>query len=228
MTDQQKPTDDSRDSRDFYDWWAPFYDATNRFAAWVRGASDAKERRKAVRRLGLEAGHRALEVSCGTGTNLPLLRERVGREGRVAGLDISSGMLRRCRSKMRRTRVRPGLVLGDAARLPFEDSSFDAVLHHGGIAEFPDKQGAIAEMARVAKPGAKVVICDPGVPTDRPLRWINRLLLKLQPLYASPPPVDLLPAEAQDVRLSWFRGDAWYMIEFVKGRETTADGSAEA
>ena len=51
--------DQSRRSRDFYDWWAPFYDVTNRFAAWARGVSDTKERRKAVRRLGLEAGHRA-------------------------------------------------------------------------------------------------------------------------------------------------------------------------
>lgn len=209
----------SRRSRDFYDWWAPFYDATNWLAAWVRGASDVAERRKAVRRLALQPGQCALEVSAGTGTNLPLLREYVGREGRVIGLDISAGMLRRSRRRRGR-RVRPDLVLGDAERLPFRDSSFDAVLHHGGIAEFGDKRAALAEMARVAKEGGKVVVCDPGLPPDRPARWINRLLLKLQPLYASPPPVDLLPAEASDVQVSWFRGDGWYMIEFVKSSRT--------
>ena len=228
MEDSQNPGDRERISRDHYDWWAPFYDTANRLASLLRGVSDDKERRRAVMRLGLEAGQRALEVSCGTGTNLPLIREHIGSEGHAVGLDISAGMLRQCRAKLRRERLKANLVLADAKRLPFAEESFDAVLHHGGIAEFPDKQGAIAEMARVAKPGAKVVICDPGVPTDRPLRWINRLLLKLQPLYASPPPVDLLPAEAQDVRLSWIRGDAWYMIEFVKGREKTAAGSAQA
>jgi ubiquinone/menaquinone biosynthesis C-methylase UbiE len=86
--------------------------------------------------------------------------------GRVIGLDISSGMLRRCWSKLRGRGVRPDLALGDAARLPFRDASFDAVLHHGGLAEFGDKRGALAEMSRVAKPGAKVVVCDAGLPAD--------------------------------------------------------------
>ena len=220
--------DQVRRSRDFYDWWAPFYDGMNWFAARVRGASDLTERRKAVARLELTTGARVLEVSCGTGTNLPLLREGVGEEGIVAGLDISAGMIERSRRKLRRKGVRARLLLGDAARLPFQAGSFDAVLHHGGIAEFPNKRAAIAEMARVVRPGGKVVICDPGLPPDRPARWINRQLLKLQPAYAAPPPVKQLPPQAQRVQVSWIRGDAWYMIEFVKGRETTADGSAEA
>ena len=160
---------------------------------------------------------RVLEVSCGTGTNLPLLREGVGGEGLVAGLDISVGMLNRCRRKLRGKRVRARLLLGDAARLPFGDGSFHAVFHHGGIAEFPNKRAAMAEMARVVRPGGKVVICDAGLPPDRKARWINRQLLKLQPAYAAPPPVKQLPPQAQRVQVSWIRGDAWYMLEFVKG-----------
>ena len=218
MRMQKRPEQEEKGrSRDFYDWWAPFYDATNWFATWVRGASDLKERRKAVRRLGLRPGQRALEVSAGTGTNLPLIRERVGREGLVVALDISSGMLRRCRAKLRGKRVGARLVLGDAMQLPFADASFDGVFHHGGIAEFPDKRAALAEMARVARFGGRVVICDPELPADRQARWINRMLLKLQPLYATTPPVALLPPQARDVRVSWFRGEGWYMIEFVKG-----------
>jgi ubiquinone/menaquinone biosynthesis C-methylase UbiE len=216
LTGHQNPEEQSRRSRDYSDRRAPVYDMSNRFAAWVRGASDAKERRKAVHRLRLEPGQHALEVSCGTGTNLPLIRDRIGYEGRVVGLDISGGMLQRCRKKVRGRTARPDLVLGDASLLPFRDASFDAVLHHGGLAEFPDKRGALAEMARVVKSGAKVVVCDAGLPADRPARWINRLLLKLQTEYAAPPPIELLPAQARDVRVSWFRGDGWYMIEFVK------------
>lgn len=117
---------------------------------------------------------------------------------------------------MRGRWVNADLVLGGAERLPFRDSCFDAVFHHGGLAEFGNKRSALAEMARVAKEGGKVVVCDAGLPADRPARWINRLLMKLQPLYAKPPPVDLLPDDALDVRVSWFRGDGWYMIEFVK------------
>ena len=90
------------------------------------------------------------------------------------------------------------------------------------MAEFGDKRRAIDEMMRVSRPGATVVICDPGVPSDRPLSWINRFLLKLQPLYAQEPPLALIPASALDVKLDWFRGNAWYLIEFVKPPEQNA------
>ena len=224
MRMQRRPdAEEVRRSRDFYDVWAPFYDGMNWFAAWIRGASDSGERRKAVERLGLSPGMRVLEVSCGTGTNLGLLREAVGEEGLVVGLDISAGMLERCRRKLRRNRIQARLILGDAALLPFRGDSFDAVFHHGGIAEFPNKRAAIAEMARVVRPAGKVVICDPGLPPDRPARWINRQLLKFQPAYAAPPPVKQLPARAQKVQVSWIRGDAWYMLEFVIGGKATGE-----
>ncbi len=206
-----------RRSRDYYEGRARWYDWANRIAALLRGVSGIRERRKAVRRLGLTPGDRVLEVSVGTGTNLPLIAEHVGPTGRLVGLDISPAMLSACRRKLRRQRLKAELVLGEAAHLPFADRSFDAVFHHGGIAEFGNRRGAIAEMTRVAKPGAKVVICDVGVPTDRKLSLISRLLLKFQPIYEQPPPVDLVPSRARDLRLGWFHGDAWYMIDFVKG-----------
>ena len=214
---QKRPdAEEVRRTRDFYDWWAPFYDATNWLAARLRGASDSAERRKAVDQLGLAPGMRVLEVSCGTGTNLPLLSEAVGQAGLVAGVDISARMLRRCRNKLRRKSDQASLLLGDAAKLPFTDGSFDAVFHHGGLAELPNKRAAIAEMARVTRPGGKVVICDPGLPYDRPARWINPQMLKLQPAYAAPPPVRHLPAHAENVEVSWIRGEGWYLLEFTK------------
>ena len=218
---QKRPdAEEVRRTRDFYDLWAPFYDVSNWLAARLRGASDFEERRKAVEQLELSPGMRVLEVSCGTGTNLPLLSEGVGQEGLVLGLDISARMLRRCRNKLRRKSDQATLVLGEAAKLPFADGSFDAVFHHGGLAELPNKRAAIAEMARVTRAGGKVVICDPGLPYDRPARWINRQLLKLQPAYAAPPPVRHLPAHAENVEVSWIRGEGWYLLEFTTSVES--------
>jgi ubiquinone/menaquinone biosynthesis C-methylase UbiE len=205
-----------RRSRDYYEGRARWYDWANRIASLLRGASDLRERRKTVRRLNLKPGQRVLEVSLGTGSNLRLMAEHLGLEGRMVGLDISPAMLNQCRKKLRRQGVKADLVLGEAAHLPFADGWFDVVFHHGGIAEFGDRRGAIEEMFRGARPGAKIVICDVGVPADRRLSLINRFLLRFQPIYDKPPPIDLVPSAARDVRLTWFRGGAWYMIEMTK------------
>lgn len=166
-------------------------------------------------------GQRVLEVCVGTGLNLPLLAEQVGPAGCLVGLDISPGMLQRCRRRVVYRRLSAGLLEGEASLLPCADRSFDAVFHFGGFAEFGDKKGAIEEMMRVARPGAKVVICDPGIPTDGRLPLASRLLLKLnagyaRKDYAREPPLDLIPPHVRGLRLSWFRGGAWYMIEFEK------------
>jgi ubiquinone/menaquinone biosynthesis C-methylase UbiE len=202
-------------SRSYYEGRAPRYDWANRIASALRGVSGIKERRKAVDRLQLAPGQRVLEVSVGTGTNVHLIREALGREGRAVGLDISRSMLAQCRRKLERQGVQADLTEGEAAHLPFADAAFDAVFHHGGIAEFGDKQGAIEEMMRVARPAARIVLCDVGLPTDRRLPLMSRLLLKFQPEYEQPPPLDLIPARAQDVQVDWFHGGSWYLITFV-------------
>ncbi|MEX0799655.1 MAG: methyltransferase domain-containing protein [Dehalococcoidia bacterium] len=205
-----------RRSRDHYERRAGLYDWANRLASLLRGTSGLRERRKAVKRLRLRPGQRVLEVSVGTGTNVPLLAEEVGPEGRIVGVDISPAMLERRRRKLERHGLRADLVLGEAAHLPLAAASFQAVLHHGGLAEFGDRRGAIEEMVRVAAPGARVVICDAGVPAEGKPSLVNRLLLRFQPEYRRPPPLDLLPEGARDRQLSWFHGGGWYMIEFEK------------
>jgi ubiquinone/menaquinone biosynthesis C-methylase UbiE len=145
-----------------------------------------------------------------------LIAERAGPDGRIVGLDISRRMLGRCAEKTKRDGSAPDLVEGEAAHLPFASDAFDAVFHHGGFAEFGDKSGALAEMVRVARPGARIVVCDAGNPADRPLSLPNRLLLKFQPDYDQPPPVDLVPPNAHQVNLSWFHRGGWYMLELVK------------
>ena len=204
-----------RHSRAYYDRHVFRYNLSNRIAAFLRGTSATRERRKPVRRLNLKPGDRVLEVSVGTGTNLPLIDRRLKGSGTIVGLDISRGMLDHCERRMR-GRVAVELVEGEAGHLPFADGGFDAVFHHGGIAEFGDRGGAIAEMYRVARPGGRIVVCDVGVPEDGRISLVNRLLLHTQQEYNQPPPMDAVPEAAQDVRLSWYFRGAWYMIAFTK------------
>lgn len=201
-------------SRRHYEGRARWYDVANRAAAAVRGTWMMAERRKAVAELALQPDDAVLEVAIGTGTNVPLMSEALRSEASIVGIDISRAMLQRCRAKIG-AEIRLSLAEGDGARLPFRDGVFDAVFLHGGLAEFGDKKAGIAEMARVAKPGGRIVICDVGVPTDRRLSLVNRLLLKTQPAYDAPPPVDLLPPSARDVRVRWLARGSWYLIAFV-------------
>lgn len=168
-----------------------------------------------VDRLDLRPGHRVLEVSVGTGSNLPLMAAGVGAGGRLVGLDISRGMLGECRKKITRRGLSADLIEGEAAHLPFPDNAFDAVLHFGGINEFDDKKGAVEEMTRVAKPGAKIVIADEGLNPNKPAPLRTRLLARVIPLYDHTPPTELIPAGAREVNVTWFRAGGCYLIDFV-------------
>ncbi len=76
----------------------------------------------------------------------------------VVGLDVSTYQLGNCQRRNGQRDLR--LILGEAEDLPFQDGQFDAVLSIGGFNHFNDPEKALREMARVARPGAQVVISD--------------------------------------------------------------------
>ena len=146
---------------------------------------------------------RILEVSLGTGANVPHLLRKLPGDVPVEwwGLDLSQAMLARGADRMRRLGLDPHLLLADAHRLPFADHQFDRVFHVGGINGFSDPGLALAELARVAKPGTPVVVSDEQLQagiTD-PYR---RAMFALVTFYDDDPrsPVDLVPPGAVDVR----------------------------
>ena len=180
----------------FYDRAAPLYDAALGLAARLARGREADLRREYLGDLEVEPGDRVLEVSVGTGANLRLLPPGL----RLVGLDISRGMLRRCRRNLRRWGVEADLILGDAEELPFVDDAFDAVLHVGGINAFNDRQRALAEMFRVARPGAKVVVVDEtGQLIDRFAWFPGARQMKRSFAERFEAPVGLVPAAAVEV-----------------------------
>jgi SAM-dependent methyltransferase len=107
-----------------------------------------------VEAAGITPGQAVLDVACGTGIVARTAADRMGGRGRVAGLDVNEGMLAVA------GRLRPDIEWrqGDAADLPFEDGSFDTVLCQSALMFFPDRAGALREMARVATPGGTVAV----------------------------------------------------------------------
>jgi ubiquinone/menaquinone biosynthesis C-methylase UbiE len=102
----------------------------------------------------LAPGERVLDVACGTGAVAQEALRRVGPEGEVAGVDLSTDMLAVARRKL------PDLDLreGDAESLPFEDDTFDAVTCQFALMFFHDAHAALQEMLRVLRPGGRVSV----------------------------------------------------------------------
>jgi ubiquinone/menaquinone biosynthesis C-methylase UbiE/uncharacterized protein YbaR (Trm112 family) len=183
----------------FYNWLSHFYALFTKFAFFPFGG-DRKARKEILDRLDLNNG-RILEVSIGTGANLPYLYESPN-VGEVYGLDISAGQLTQCRHYINKQIWSVDLFLGTAEALPFRAASFDSVFHIGGINFFSDKKQAIDEMIRVARPGSKIVIADES---ERLARFIARM-----PGFAHAQhgkkldlsvPVHLVPDTMEEIRL---------------------------
>jgi demethylmenaquinone methyltransferase/2-methoxy-6-polyprenyl-1,4-benzoquinol methylase len=113
-------------------------------------------------------GSRALDVATGTGD---LAIELSARGAQVVGLDFSERMLELARAKA------PGIgfVQGNALELPYADASFDAVTVGFGARNFSDLERGLGELARVTRPGGRVVILEITSPQRPPLSWFFRL-----------------------------------------------------
>jgi ubiquinone/menaquinone biosynthesis C-methylase UbiE len=178
-----------------------------------------KRRKEVLDRLG-PGGGRILEVSVGTGANLPYLLENPDVK-EIHGLDISAGQIARCREAAARHAWPVELYLGTAEALPFKDESFDGVLHIGGINFLTHKKEAIEEMIRVARPGSKMMIADES---ERLARFLCRVPGLPPSRGTGKPdvtvPIDLVPDTMEDVRVD----DIWkahahphaYCLEFRK------------
>jgi demethylmenaquinone methyltransferase / 2-methoxy-6-polyprenyl-1,4-benzoquinol methylase len=138
-------------------------------------------------------GQCVLDVATGTGDLAIELARRVDPGGEVVGSDFAEGMLQRARAKAFAAAgagVHPSFELGDALALSYEDDRFDAATVGFGARNFADLPRAIAEMARVVRPGGRVVILEITTPTRFPLSlfyrvWFDRVVPALGALVGS-------------------------------------------
>jgi demethylmenaquinone methyltransferase / 2-methoxy-6-polyprenyl-1,4-benzoquinol methylase len=117
------------------------------------------------------SGDSALDVCCGTGDLALELARRVMPDGRVVGLDFSVPMLELAQVKSRNGGVPVAWMQGNALELPFDDGEFDAATVGFGVRNLVDLERGIAEMARVVRPGGRVVILEITTPLRPPLSW---------------------------------------------------------
>jgi demethylmenaquinone methyltransferase/2-methoxy-6-polyprenyl-1,4-benzoquinol methylase len=149
------------------------YDLNNRVHSMWR---DEAWRKHAVKRAGVNAGDRVLDVACGTG-DLTQAFAKHSRASEVIGVDFTEGMLEIAGHKKDRLHRELGTRLsyeqGDAMDLRFEDESFDVVSIAFGIRNVQEPSKAIGEFYRVLKPRGRLVILEFDQPSNPLVRWFN-------------------------------------------------------
>ncbi len=119
-----------------------------------------------------QATGETLEVGIGTGLNLPFY----GQQARLTGIDFSPDMLALARQRATRLGREADLREADALALPFPDASFDTVVCTFTLCAVPDDRKAVAEMARVLRPGGLLLLADHVAASAWPLRAVQRAL----------------------------------------------------
>lgn len=148
-------------------------------------------RQRAADRADVSPGDSVLDVCCGTGDLSFELARRVSPGGHVVGSDFSEQMLDLAREKAldRGSPVR--FEWADALQLPYDADRFDAVTVGFGVRNFADREQGLREMARVLKPGGRLVILEFTAPRRPPFStfyslWFDRIVPVLGRLTPNP------------------------------------------
>lgn len=172
-------------------------------------------------------GSDALDICCGTGDLALALRRRIGPEGRVVGSDFSEPMLDLARAKAAGRGEEVEFGWADALELPYEDAGFDAVTVGFGARNLADLDRGLEEMARVLRPGGRLVILEITRPSRQPLAsfyslWFDRVVPRLGALAGDPDAYSYLPesvrsfpdppALAAKMEAAGFEGIRWLLL----------------
>lgn len=156
-------------------WNAP----AGRYDEISRSISDAIEH--AVERLRPCKGERILDLATGTGWGSRIIAQRFDGV-RLVGADIADQMLEHARASAKRHGLAVDYVHADAERLPFGDGEFDGVVSTFGVMFASKPEAAAAELARIVKPGGRVVLA-----TWKPDSNVARMFGVMKPFLAAPP-----------------------------------------
>jgi ubiquinone/menaquinone biosynthesis C-methylase UbiE len=130
-----------------------------------RGASAERMsepvRRLALEHLDLQAGERVLDLGCGTGPNFEALREAVGPEGRVVGVDFSPGMVDRALQRVRHHGwANVEVICADAARVHLDPGALDAAIATSSLSAIADMSAAVENIHAALRPGGRLFVFD--------------------------------------------------------------------
>ena len=159
-----------------FDRISPKYDALNHLLSFN---IDKVWRRKTAKAVAKTQPKTVLDLATGT-ADLAMAVARRNPQARIIGMDISEKMLDIGKAKVAQRKMdgQIELRLGDAAALPFDDNTFDAVTVAFGVRNFEDLDKGLSEIHRVLKPDGKVFILEFSMPERFPVRQLYRFYFR--------------------------------------------------
>jgi demethylmenaquinone methyltransferase/2-methoxy-6-polyprenyl-1,4-benzoquinol methylase len=185
-------------------------------------------RKNAARTLGLSRGDCVLDIGCGTGRNFPHLHEVVGPSGRIYGVDISRGMLRKAQ-QVREDSGWPNITLTECDAAEYvAPEPLDAVLFSLSFNTMPHHRAVLRNVWNQLRPGGRLVIMDAKVPPGLGGRlvlpfslWLMKHTMLGNPLIH---PWEVLAEIAEDVEMSESMFSSYYICSTTKPYSGAASG----
>ena len=172
-----------------------------------------------IDRLELAPGQRVLITSCGLGEEIGLISEDLFSSIELHAQDLSKDLVLEAFARNLPRSKDVTFTVSNAMQLPYSDSTFDRVLHFGGINQFTSIKGGIAEMSRVCKVGGKVLFGDEGISPNLKETKLYKMLVNNNILWCSTAPIHKLPTTAINIKLEYILCNCFWLLEFRKSKD---------
>lgn len=202
---------------------AEIHDNALRWLFETHNINEENLRKNLIDRLDLKEGNTVLMTATGAGNDIKYILDKIGKSGTLYAQDFAKEMLfaayDRIKKEVNLEEYNVEFSVNDATNLPFNDNSFDATFHFGGINLYNNIKAGIDEMHRVTKLEGKIVFGDEGLAQWLKKTELGQALITNNKLYDLEPPLNLLPSSAKNVKLDWVINNCFYMIEYIKSLE---------
>lgn len=172
-------------------------------------------RKNITDKLQLKPNSKALDIGCGSGDSSRFIADQLDKTGELFVQELSPRFLEKALVKLKNYNIPIEFAIANGCHLSFPDNYFDAAHHFGGLNTFSDIKRCLSELARVVRPGGKVVIGDEGMAPWLRETEFGKIMMNSNPLLTYEPPINDLPTTAGNVKLEWILMGAFYLIEFT-------------